>query len=165
MTNSVLSQPVDEDVAVYSITVAPAYQSIRRLLIQFAGILLLQNGSNRSLAVDPTAFELSADRIAELTHSLAMIRPPFRLRPRHAGLLRCVEELRLVDKHMRNTRAKQQTDPDLVTMIRAKLDNVLAYLKASESHATNLTVVDFRQTCACHSYISCEHAGQGVFKN
>lgn len=162
MTFNAHAKAAGEDVVMYSLEVAPAYQAIRRLLVQFAGILILQSGSARGAPVDLAICQLAADSLAELTQTLATVRPPFRLRARHSQLQRCVSELKLVDEYMRSAKQAKQEDANMIATTRARLENVLGFLKTVEDHATGLTVVDFTQSCACHAYLTCEHASRKI---
>jgi hypothetical protein len=144
--------PLDEDVVAYSLAVAPCYQAIRRLLVQFAGILILQTSTKNRNALDAAIASVSAEVLNELTDSLAAVRPPFRLRGRHGQLQRCVEDLKFVGQHTRSAKPATQADAAIITAIRARLDNALQLLKTAENQATGLTVVDFSQACACHPF-------------
>jgi hypothetical protein len=144
--------PLDEDVVAYSLAVAPCYQAIRRLLVQFGGILILQSGAAGGHALDAAISGVSAGVLDELDESLAAVRPLFRLRARHLQLRRCVEDLKFVGQYTRNAKPAVQTDAAMISAIRAKLDHALQLLKTAENQATGLTVVDFSQSCACHPF-------------
>jgi hypothetical protein len=144
--------PLDDDVVAYSLAVAPCYQAIRRLLVQFAGILILQTSARNGPALDAAISSVSTEILADLAESLAAVRPPFRLRARHLQLQRCVEDLKFVARYTRSAKAVTQADDAMITTIRARLDNALQLLKTAENQAAGLTVIDFTQSCACHPF-------------
>jgi hypothetical protein len=144
--------PLDEDVVAYSLAVAPCYQAIRRLLVQFAGILILQTGAKSRKPLDAAIASVSTEILDGLTESLAAVRPPFRLRGRHLQLRRCVEDLKYVGQYTRNATPAAQADDAMITTMRARLDHALQLLKTAENQATGLTVIDFSQSCACHPF-------------
>ncbi len=144
--------PLDEDIVSYSLAVAPCYQAIRRLLVQFAGILILQTSATSRTALDAAISGVSANILDELTESLATVRPPFRLRARHIQLQRCLEDLKYVGQYTRSAKPALQSDTAMITTIRTRLDHALQFLKTAENQAAGLTVVDFTQSCACHPF-------------
>jgi hypothetical protein len=144
--------PLAEDVVAYSLAVAPCYQAIRRLLVQFGGILILQTSAKNGAALDAAICGVSANILDELTESLATVRPPFRLRARHAQLQRCLEDLKYVAQYVRSVKTAVQADAAMITAIRNRLNHALQLLKTAEHQAAGLTVVDFTQSCACHPF-------------
>jgi len=144
--------PLDEDVVAYSLAVSPCYQAIRRLIVQFGGILILQSSAAGGSTLDAAISSVSAETLDELTESLAAVRPPFRLRGRHLQLQRCVEDLKYVGQYTRSTKLAVRADAAMITAIRSRLDHALQLLKTAEHQAAGLTVVDFTQSCACHPF-------------
>ncbi|MCF8483071.1 MAG: hypothetical protein K9H25_21820 [Rhodospirillum sp.] len=141
-----LAKETRDEIIAYGLAVRPAYDLLKRLLGQYAGLLVLAYGSRRRDYVDLVILKVAGDQLREAAETLGGLRPPRRVQIHHDALRSACQALAGIQHRLAAGEIKSDADKDRAHAILKTVQNALS--QASDSRFA-MTMVDFRQACCC----------------
>lgn len=137
------SPALRDEIIAYGLAIRPAYEGLRSVLGQYAGLLLLAYGSPRADYPDLDVMTLAADRLREARDLLGQACPPAGISDHHGGL---IEAAALLDKaHRSMTNGLRGVGQKEMTHRHLQAAQALLH-KASDARFA-MTMVDFGGCC------------------
>jgi len=154
MTGSRDAEPLSDELVRYSITMAPVYRRLRRLVGQLAGIAILvhtghsRRGQSEAWPDHPT-LAAAADALREARENISLASVPAAQHSSHEHLRSSVGDLEWVILRLRSPELREAAEgawPDTVSIA---LDRAYRGLKSAGNEALGFSLVDARQSCCC----------------
>jgi hypothetical protein len=141
-----LAKGTRDEIIAYGLAVRPAYDLLKRLLGQYAGLLVLAYGSRRRDYVDLDILKVAGDQLREAAEVLGHLRAPHRVQTHHDALRNACQALAEIQRRLAAGEVKNDDDKDRAHALLKTVQNLLS--QASDSRFA-MTMVDFRQACCC----------------
>lgn len=153
------SSVLADDLARYRVEIAPIYQSLRRLLVQLAGLAILVETTRQPGWPDHPTLGAARTMLAEAIQSSAAVKVPSELGNCHRHLRQCVTDLQWVVERLLNGGTKALRDPH-GSDVASRLERAYRALRGAANEKLGFAMVNVRQSCCCctGSYVADTHA-------